>query len=135
MVRAYKVYVLDILLDVVTTGYGIGRCYLTPSDMEVSEDEHLRTYSIFKYRVSNHNVIDYFTDKLRASGIIDDKTTYDEKWLKLKDCYAVGNGSIGYRIDVVGYSSMIDVELVIHNISNHEELSTHGLISAIELKL
>lgn len=135
MVRAFKIYVLDILLDVITTGYGIGRCYLTPSDMEVADDDYLRTSSIFKYRVSNPNVIDYFTDKLRKSGIIDDKTTYDEKWLKLKDCYVVGNGSIGYRIDIVGYSNMIDVELVIHNISAHEELLTQGLIKVIELKL
>lgn len=115
-ITGYKVFIFGELLDVVTTGYGLGRCFLTPSCDNVKENECLRINSVFKYNVSRKNATDYFINKLFSQKYIDNESTADEISKLLKSCYIFrSSDQISASISHSGIKDEIEVELCIYN--------------------
>ena len=123
MLKAYKIYIKDQLLDVITEGCESGRLYSTPYNEDVLEDSHLTTFSEYRYTVTHRGMITYFLDRLAEKGIDSSSVSENTLYNKLKAC------KVGYnRMSTVGValsiqpSSFHEINVILW-ITNHFDLN------------
>ena len=134
--KIFKVYIQGQLLDVLTSKSETERCYLTPSNLDVIEEEYLRTRTEIKYIVQNKPMIEYFTNSLISKGKLKKEHTISELYSKFKNT-SIGQFNTDLNIKIMPHNiSEIKVELTIDSfmddiLDNLDENNKYMLIEKI----